>query len=49
MKKTALLLIAVFTIFIGAACDKQPTTFDEALTMAAQSGKPVLVEFYSES
>ncbi|MCP4580683.1 MAG: hypothetical protein GY839_03650 [candidate division Zixibacteria bacterium] len=48
MKKASLLMVALIAIVTGFACDKQPATLDEALTMAAQNGKPVLIDFYTE-
>jgi hypothetical protein len=48
MKKASLLLAAVVTVIAGLACDKQPATLNEALALAAESGKPVLIDFYTE-
>jgi len=50
MKKAALLFMALMTMTIvaGLNCGKQPASLDEAMALATQSGKPVLIDFYTE-
>jgi len=48
MKKASLLLMAFMAVIIGLNCDKQPETLAEAKMLAAQSGRPILIDFYTE-
>ena len=48
MKKVILLFMAFMAVMAGLNCDKQPTSLEDAMALAAQSGKPVLIDFYNE-
>jgi hypothetical protein len=48
MRKTAILMLAITIIISGLACEKKPVTLDDALALAVSSGKPVLVDFFTE-
>jgi len=49
------MLRTIFALQVGLAiiialtgCEKKPATYDEALALSARTGRPVLVDFYTE-
>jgi thiol:disulfide interchange protein len=48
MRKASLVLMALMAVVAALNCGKQPASLDDALALATQSGKPVLIDFYSE-
>ena len=48
MKKALLLFMALMAVIAGLNCDNQPASLDDAKALASQSGKPVLIDFYTE-
>jgi len=48
MKKASLLFMALMAVIAGLNCGQQPVSLDDAMALASQSGKPVLIDFYSE-
>ena len=47
MKKTVLTIILTGFIFGLLTCEKKPQTLTDYLSLSAESGKPVLIEFYT--
>lgn len=48
MKQTIITVLAGALIISFFACEKQPQTLADYLQLAAKSGKPVLVDFYTD-
>jgi hypothetical protein len=48
MRKATLILMALIAVAAGLNCGKQPASLDDAKALASQSGKPILIDFYSE-
>lgn len=48
MSKLQALLIAAALLIAGFACEKKPMTLSEAESLAASSGKPLLIDFATE-
>jgi hypothetical protein len=48
MRKAALLFLAFMAIIAGLNCGRQPASLAEAKILATQSGKPILIDFYTE-
>jgi len=48
MRKAIPLFMAFMAVIFSLNCDKQPVSLDDAMALATQSGKPVLIDFYTQ-
>jgi hypothetical protein len=46
--KTAAYTLMISAIIVGTGSAQPPETFDEAKSLSARQGKPLLFEFFSE-
>jgi len=48
MKKTAVFIFILISVYVGISNAQKPETFEEAKTLSASQGKPILLEFFRD-